>query len=158
MPLKDVKTGTTLASVIDKILKSDYKKLKKSKEFSFDWSVLSEKEVYKICLVNKKKEILGVMALTDRADEYRIHLDLIEVVKSNRGKNKTIDNIAGCLIAFACQLAFDRGYLGFLSLQPKTKLIDLYQDKYGFRQYGRLLAVEGEAADYLIQKYLKDEK
>ncbi|MFK7933603.1 MAG: hypothetical protein AB8G22_08830 [Saprospiraceae bacterium] len=158
MPLKNLKTDETLASVIEKVLKSDYKKLQKSKEFSFDWSVVSEHEVYKIYAVNKNKEVLGVMALVDRPDEYRIHMELIEIMKSNQGKNKTIDHIAGCLIAFACQLAFDRGYFGFLSLQPKTKLIDLYQEKYGFRQYGRLLAVEGEAANYLIQKYLEDEK
>ena len=40
---------------------------------------------------------------------------------------------------------------------PKTKLIDLYQGKYGFRQYGRLLAVEYERSKYLADKYLGDE-
>ena len=45
-----------------------------------------------------------------------------------------------------------------MSLLPKTKLIDLYQNKYGFRQFGRLLAVEGKSSQFLIQKYLFDEE
>jgi len=94
------------------------------------------------------------MSLIDYPEEYRIHLNLIEVSSSNIGKSKKIENIAGCLIAFACQLAFMRGYAGFVSLQPKTRLISLYQNKYGFRQYGRLLAVEQSSARLLINNYL----
>jgi hypothetical protein len=72
----------------------------------------------------------------------------------NKGRTKEIDYIAGCLLAFACELAFERGYFGFVSLQPKTQLIDLYQNRYGFPQYGRLLAVEQASAKQLIDKYL----
>ncbi len=81
-------------------------------------------------------------------------INLIEVTRSNVGKVKKLDNIAGCLIAYACSIAFKKGYGGFVSLLPKTKLIDLYQNKYGFRQYGRLLAVEFESSKYLVDKYL----
>ena len=98
------------------------------------------------------------MSLIDYPDEYRIHLNLIEVEKRNQGQKKEIENIVGCLIAFACQIAFDRDYLGFVSLQPKTRLVDLYQDRYGFRQYGRLLAVEQQSSMALIDKYLNDEQ
>jgi hypothetical protein len=34
----------------------------------------------------------------------------------------------------------------------------LYQKKYGFSQYGRLLAVEGNPSNQLIKKYLSDEE
>jgi hypothetical protein len=88
------------------------------------------------------------------AEEYRIHLNLIELGNKNKGSSKEIDNIAGCLLAFACELAYERGYYGFVSLQPKSQLIDLYQSQYGFRQYGRLLAVEQKSAQRLINKYL----
>ena len=94
------------------------------------------------------------MSVIDYPEEYRIHLNLIEISSSTIGKSKKIENIAGCLIAFACQLAFIRGYAGFVSLQPKTRLIALYQDKYGFRQYGRLLAVEQNSSRLLINNYL----
>lgn len=101
--------------------------------------------------------ILGLISLVDYPEEYRIHLNLIEVGMKNIGKNKEIENIAGFLIAFACQIAFDKDYFGFVSLKPKTHLIDLYQKKYGFRQYGILLAVEQHSSIVLINKYLTDE-
>lgn len=157
MPLKNKRTGKTLRSVIEKVIKSDYKLISKSKEYIFKWSGESNNEVYKIYLKDQNDEILGLISLIDYPEEYRIHLNLIEVGGKNRGRNKEIENIAGCLIAFACQIAFDKDYFGFVSLKPKTRLIDLYQDKYGFRQYGRLLAVEQGLSISLINKYLNDE-
>ncbi len=154
---KDLKSGKTLKSIIEKVMDSNYQLVKSSKQFIFDWKLESKNEVYKIYLLGKEKEILGMMSLKDHPQEYRIHLNLIEIQAKNQGKGKKIDHIAGCLIAFACQLSFARGYFGFVSLQPKTKLISLYQKKYGFRQYGRLLGVEQASANYLIQKYLNDE-
>lgn len=157
MPLVDKETGEILGSSIEEVLESDYDWLDSSKEFSFDWQEEKQNEVYKIYILGKDKEILGMLSIIDYPEDYRIHLNLIEIGISNIGKKKTIENIAGCLIAFTCKLAFMRGYFGFVSLQPKTRLIDLYQDKYGFRQYGRLLAVEQESARQLIKKYLTDE-
>lgn len=90
-------------------------------------------------------------------EEYRVHLNLLEVSTRHQGKNKEIDLIAGCLIAFAAALAIKRGYYGFVSLLPKTELIDHYQDKYGFRQYGRYLGIEGSSSQTLINQYLRHE-
>ncbi len=39
-------------------------------------------------------------------------------------KRKAGTNIAGCLIAFAAEIAIKRGYYGFVSLESKTLLID----------------------------------
>ncbi len=158
MPLKNKETGKGLESLIEKVIDSDYEWIESSKEYSFDWKVERDNEVYKIFLKGKENEILGMMSLIDHQEEFRIHLNLIEIGVSNVGKSKNIENIAGCLIAFACQLAFMRGYFGFVSLQPKTELIELYQEKYGFRQYGRLLAVEQYSSRSLINKYLDYEK
>jgi hypothetical protein len=158
MPLKDRETGESLEAIIERVIESDYRRIKSSKEFDFDWKLEKKNEVYKIYLLDQKKDILGLMSLIDYPEEYRIHLNLIELGNKNKGKSKTIDNIAGCLLAFACDISFVKGYYGFVSLQPKSKLIDLYQDKYGFRQYGRLLAVEQASAQALINKYLSDEK
>jgi len=158
MPLRDKTSGKTLQSVIEKVASSDYSWIRKSKEFRFNWKLEKQNEVYKIYLVDQDEEILGLMSLSDHPGEYRVHINLIEVGASNRGKSKRIEHIAGCLIAFACQVAFDRDYFGFVSLQPKTKLIKLYQEQYGFRQYGRLLAVEQVSAKALINKYLNNEE
>lgn len=157
MKLKDISSGESLPANIEEINEEDQKWIKKSREFSFDWSTEKDYEMYKIYLVEYERNILGVMSLIDRPDEYRIHLNLLEVSESNQGSKKERDHIAGCLIAFAVENAFKRGYYGFVSLEPKTVLIDHYRQKYGFRQYGRYLGIEGTASQLLIDKYLRDE-
>ncbi|MCB9052694.1 MAG: hypothetical protein H6556_24925 [Lewinellaceae bacterium] len=131
--------------------------IKNDKGFRFDWDKEKGNEVYKLYILGEEEQILGIVSLIDMQEELRIHLNLIEVSRKHVGKLKRLDNIAGCLIAFACSIAFKRNYGGFVSLLPKTELIDLYQDKYGFRQYGRLLAVEFESSKLLIEKYIGDE-
>ena len=79
---------------------------------------------------------------------------MLECSKDNVGSNKVYNRIIGCLIAFACQMAFRKNYRGFVSLIPKTGLIRHYRQKYGFEVYGRQLAVQTEAAAALIEKYL----
>lgn len=127
----------------------------KSNRFLFDWSKEKDKHIFKIVKVNdESKEILGLISIINIQEEFRIHINLLEVSKENKGKGKKIDRIAGCLLAFGAQVSFEKGYLGFTSLLPKTELIDLYIKKYGFSQYGRQLAIERKSAIALIQKYL----
>lgn len=150
-------SGELIAVVIGELTATDTARIRRNKEFIFDWELEQSTELYKLYLKDDESQILGLLSLKDYPEELRIHINLIEVIKSQVGKTKTLDHIAGCLIAYACALAFSRGYEGFVSLQPKTRLIDLYQDKYGFRQYGRLLAVEYEISKQLIDKYIGDE-
>jgi hypothetical protein len=89
----------------------------------------------------------------DVSEEFRIHINLIEISNDNKSPNKKIDRVARCLLSFAVQIAFEKGYYGFISLVPKTQLIPLYVEKYGFSQYGRQLAIEGREAIKLIQAY-----
>ena len=157
MKLKDLASGESIIAHIEEINEEDLEWTEKSSEFSFDWSTEKAYEIYKIFLVEDDRKILGIMSLIDRPDEYRIHLNLLEVSKSNQGRKKEIDYIAGCLIAFAVENAFKRGYYGFVSLEPKTVLIDHYRQKYGFSQYGRYLGIEGPTSQLLIEKYVDDE-
>jgi hypothetical protein len=157
MELKHSPSGESLEAAISEVASKDYGAIKKDSNFSFDWGTEKEYEVYKIYLLSDEKTILGLMSLIDIPEEYRIHLNLLEVSKPHQGKGKTIDFIAGCLIAFAAELAIKRGYYGFVSLEPKTLLINHYQSNYGFSQYGRYLGLEGSASQTLINKYLGDE-
>ena len=127
--------------------------------FLFDWELEKDQgfDLYKLYLTESGL-IVGLMSLLDIPEEFRIHLNLIESSKENIGKEKQMDRIPGVLIAFACELAFRKGYGGFVSLVPKTKLIDHYRNKYGFQQYGRMLATEGENSFQLIVKYLENAK
>jgi len=157
MKLIDTKTGEKLDGSIEKLMKSAIKKLKRSKKFTFDWALEIENDVYKINLV-EKEEILGLISLIDYPEEFRLHINLIESSKVYRGKKKLLDNIPGCLIAFTCQLSFEKGYEGFVSLVPKTKLVKYYNKKYGFEQMGNQMAVYYEISNSIIEKYLGNEK
>jgi len=134
----------------------DFDMINKSGQFEFDWSMEKTNHVFKIVRksAEENREIFGLLSVINISEEFRIHINLIENSNKNKGRNKKIDGIAGCLIAFATRLSFEKGYLGFTSLVPKTELIELYVKKYGFSQYGRQLAIEREASRDLIQKYL----
>jgi len=150
---KETKQGFE-AEIIE-VENSDYLKIEKEKQFNFDWSKEKSNHVFKIIAKDPTiVQIFGLISIIDIPRELRIHINLVETSKENTGKSKKIDRIAGCLISFATQVSFEKGYLGFTSLVPKTLLINLYVEKYGFTQYGRQLAIEGKAAIKLIQKYL----
>lgn len=125
--------------------------------FGFNWQDVKDCEIYALQL-SRERLVIGLLALKNIPEELRIEIVLLESSKENVGQSKIYKHIAGCLIAFACRLAFLRGYFGFVSLTPKTRLIEHYKTLYGFEQYGRQLAVDMERAQQLIDKYLTDGK
>ena len=153
MKLLNRKTNQEIEADILEVEKEDYALIKKAKQFDFDWALEKKQLVFKIITLGND-EIQGLLSLKDIQDELRIHVNLVENANSNKGKDKTLDRVAGCLLAYATQLAFEKGYLGFVSLVPKAELIELYVKKYGFTQYGRQLAIDRKTAIQFIQKYL----
>lgn len=146
-------TEETFEAEVVKIEKGEWQKIKRCKQFQFDWA--KEENVFKLVKVGEEnQEVLGLMSLDDIVEELRIHIHLIESSNDNKGKNKIIEGVAGCLLSFAIREAFLKGYSGFVSLLPKSELIDHYVRKYGFTQYGRQLAIEGREAFALTQKYI----
>lgn len=156
MKLKNKKSGKFYKADVKEVEPEDFKWVQKSEQFDFDWRLEKEQanEVYKIFLVDQTDQILGLLSFKDIQDELRIHINLIEVSSQNIGKEKIYDRIAGCLLAYACEIAFEKSYDGFISLVPKTKLINHYCEKYGFQQFGRQLGLGYDAAKELIRKYL----
>ena len=155
MQLLNKETQEEFNAQIIKVEEKDFKKIKKSNQFQFDGSKEKEYHVFKMIRSDDENpEILGLISLINIPEELRIHINLVENSNDNTGKSKKVDGIAGCLIAFAIQVSSEKGYLGFTSLIPKTELIDLYKNKYGFSQFGRQLAIEKRAAITLIQKFL----
>jgi hypothetical protein len=121
--------------------------------FEFDWEQEILYEIYAVRII-KTDEVVGLVALDEVKDESRVEIKLIENSRENRGRSKIYDRIAGCLIGWACYQAYIRGYEGFISLLPKTRLIQHYQNAYGFEQNGRHLALYGKQSHHLIEKYL----
>jgi hypothetical protein len=157
MKLTDKVTGEWVDVAIGQVTATDFTNIRQQEGFGFRWELEQEYGVYKLYIKEDENQILGLLSIKDYPKELRIHIRLIEVVKHQIGQAKTLDGIAGCLIAYACALAFKKGFDGFVSLLPKTNLIGLYQDKYGFQLYGRLLAVESERSKQLIDKYIGDD-
>jgi len=124
--------------------------------FYFDWEKEFEHDIYKITLVNDPR-VLGLMSIQRIPGEQRIEIRLLESARENKGKHKQYDMIAGCLIATACQLSFENGFMGFVSLKPKTELIKLYVEKYNFSPMGNQLFVSGSISETLISKYLEND-
>lgn len=157
MILINTETGERYNGKIEKVGQEELKQLKGNLDFTFDWSKEDKSEVYKIRLKNED-EILGLISLIDVPAEFRIHINLIESAKKHRGRNKKIKNIPDCLISYVCKLSFERGYDGFVSLVPKTELIDYYRDNFGFIEVGAHMAIFMEKSKSLILKYIGNEE
>lgn len=155
MKLWNIKNKSFEEGIIEPISTNDYFEINKSEQFDFEWIKEKKNIVFKL---RKKGEenILGLLSLIDIPKESRLEIHLIEVSKNNIGKQKSIDRIAGCLIAYACDLAFQRGYDGFVSLVSKTKIIKIYKEKYGFQEFGNQLYIQLDRSQFLIKKYLEN--
>lgn len=154
MKLLHIQTQKFHEAEILHLQEEDYDKIAKSKQFEFDWRKERIKyKVYKIFRIEDKEQILGLISMIDIPQELRVQINLIELSKQNVGKDKTYGRIAGCLLAYACERSFEQSFGGFVSLIPKTKLIDHYCSEYGFRRFGRELALDYEESLALIQTY-----
>ena len=156
MRLLRVQTGEEFEAEIRRVKVDELSEIDASGRFGFEWKRERGNEVYKINLKNET-EILGLVSLIDIPREMRIHINLLELESSHIGKKKKLDWIAGCLLAYAANTAFEKGYEGFVSLFPKTELIDVYVNKYGFAKLGIYHFVDGQVSVNLISKYLKHE-
>ncbi len=147
----------------------DFDLVKRDKgRFKFDWHKYKQQdcEVYKLYL-KRTNVIMGLICLIEHpreTGEDAIEINLIELSAENRGTGKQYDNVAGCLIAFACEQSFEMDHDGYVFLKPKTGLLKHYQTKYGFchfpvktedRPMG-IMVLNRNASLKLIKKYLKD--
>jgi len=153
MLLFEKSSGQKIPAKIEPMEHKDFKEIKEKRTFGFNWELEKDNLVFKILRLDTN-EIVGLMSILDFPRELRIEINLIEASKDHVGKNKRLENIAGCLIAYACKISFEKGYLGFVSLIPKTELINHYIEEYGFRQFGNQLAIQLEASEALMLKFL----
>ena len=165
MKVKDVQSGVEFDAEIEPVSKEDFSTIKKDigRFAKFDWSKYKGKEVYQLKLKNGK-QILGLMCIIDHTDPYTnaIEIELLEVAAENVGVDKKIENIGGCLIAFACRESIKRGHDGYVFLIPKTELVKHYINHYGFEHFPMrtserpegFLYLEDYTSRSLIEKYL----
>jgi hypothetical protein len=139
-------------AVIIPVEASELGSIAKSRRFGFDWSDCAG-EIFQVRMENTARTV-GIVSLDVIDSELRVHINLLEVSKENVGREKIYDGVAGCLIAFACTLAFIEEFDGFVSLTPKTRLRKHYIEIYGFEEMGVNLFTDGGNSERLINKYL----
>lgn len=148
------KDGQKKEAIIEPVTSQDYKSIQKEGRFQFDWNNEKKSKVYKVRLTNSN-EIFGLLSLIFNETERWIMINLLECSKENVGEEKKFDRIAGCLIAYACRLAFLEGYDGTVALIPKTVLAQHYMNKYGFEISGRTIFTDRRNSQRLIEEYLR---
>jgi len=113
----NIVTGDSFDTDVTKVEKSELKTLKKA--WKFDWyKEFSQGTVFKLTIKDNPNIIQGLMSLIDGKDH--VFMRLIESAPFNQGKNKMYEGVPGNLVAYACKLAFDNGYDGYVAFEPKT--------------------------------------
>ncbi|UYQ94858.1 hypothetical protein MKQ68_07100 [Chitinophaga horti] len=112
MKVKHLVTNELIEAVVERVTSIDFKLILKEKtRFKwFNWNSYKQHEVYKL-RAEENNKILGLMAIVDHIDPGidAIEIELLEVSFENTGANKEVDDIAGCLIAYACRESFKEG-------------------------------------------------
>lgn len=164
MKIREMETGEEMPVLVEAFTEKDFIDITRNKrQFPhFNWNKYKNREVYKLRMENDTA-ILGAMCITQLGadDGYdAIEINLLEVSAPNTGADKKFENIAGCLIVFACKESFKRGHDGCVFLSPKTNLIDHYTSKYGMTHWpgGKnpgvgFMVIQGIDAYRLIKKY-----
>lgn len=156
MKITEVETGKEHKVLIEPVTNEDYKNITKGK-FYFDWKTEKDQNVCKLRLTDGKT-ILGLISFKHDVKEKRVIINLLSVLKGNRGKGKQYDRIAGTLIGFACREAQKHyGRDACVCFIPKTvnKLKEHYIEKYGMIPAGRYyIFLEGLALLKILNEYV----
>ena len=129
--------------------------------WQFNWRQMSRKKgalLFKLTQVASPNVIEAMLMLTILNGEM-VYMNAIELAPHNYGSNGTFSNAAGIMLGYACLKSFQLGkghYRGYVSFDSKTKLIQLYETKYGaIRAMGQKMFFDDYAGQALIKRYLK---
>jgi hypothetical protein len=153
----NVITGDNFQTVVSVLDNHDLKSVSKRNGWLFNWKSelqLPDRDVYKLTIEGNPEIIQGLISITERDDHVYMHL--IESAPFNLGKNKVYIGVPGNLVAFACRLAFHRGFEGYVSFTSKSQLIEHYRKTLGAINIGgNLMVINTVSALKLIDKYFK---
>lgn len=156
--LRQSKTDQTVEASIEEIQRYDI--LRKLDGWNFAWSQLATEgdgRLYGMTVSASSDSFENMLMLT-MTDNELVYMICIEVAPHNYGSVGLYENVAGCLLAFACLKSFEEGngnYSEYVSFDSKTQLVQLYEPKYGARRAkGTKMFFNPEAGARLIQNYL----
>ena len=130
---------------------------KHSKKKNFETYILISEET------SEKIEGCLIFEMKDKVEPYMAY---VEIAPHNKGTVKEYENVAGCLIAYACRLSFTKGegdFQGWLAFdvleenkEDEIKLMAMYSQKYNalkFRETTMVIPPQG--GQKLIEEFLK---
>jgi hypothetical protein len=150
-------SGDTFDTMIERLEPGDTGLLKGG-AWQFDWEReinSPRREVYKLTTTENPSIIQGLISLEDLGDHIFVHL--IENAEFNKGRQKLFEGVPGNLFAFACKLAFEKGYGGTIVFESKTALIHHYERILGAQLlWGIRMLINTPEATKLVRQYFKD--
>lgn len=155
--ITNVTTGDNFQTVVSILDNHGLKSVTKRNGWLFNWKSeykLYDRDVYKLTIEGNPEVIQGLISISEREDHVYMHL--IESAPFNLGQNKVYFGVPGNLVAFACRLAFHRGFEGYVSFTSKSQLIEHYRKSLGAINIGgNLMVINTISALKLIDKYYK---
>ena len=155
--IKEVASGREVRTEVIRVFSVHARQIKKG-DWSFDWHGelnTPGREVYKLIARDEPDRIQGLLCVEDAGDHVFAHL--LESARPNRGKAKRYAGVPGNLMAYACQLAFDKGYLGFVVFVSKSALIAHYAETLKAQVLrGNRMVLDTAAARYLVDRYFTE--
>ncbi|SDC63465.1 hypothetical protein SAMN04487894_103173 [Niabella drilacis] len=135
--------------------------------FNFKKNTLKEKLQTFVLICEETPDIIEGCLSFKMKDTIEPYMAYVEIAPHNKGRHKRYEQVAGCLIAFACRLSFIHGagaYKGWLAFdvfeenkEDEIKLMAVYCKKYGAVKFGdTTMLISPEAGEHLINKYLKN--
>lgn len=151
-------SGDSFQTDVLRFSKTDLKQVSKKHGWNFNWKTEFDdlaKEVYKLVILSSPNIIQGVVSLS--IESGYVLMNLLESAPFNIGKNKLYEGVAGNLVAYACKIAFQRGFYGHIAFDAKTNLIDHYVKTLdAYHVGGSRMIIYMPAAKQLVEKYFKD--
>ncbi len=154
--IRNRENGKQYRATITKMREKDFDKIKSSNQFDkFEWSglITNRGEVFKLV---KSGAILGLMqfARYDIWTEEVFELTKLELSKENRRTSKKYENIAGCLIAYAC-LKSIKTFTGEIAIYYSKETKAHYIARYGMTAHDEYYVKSDKINSMrLIKEYL----
>lgn len=154
--IESVLTGEVFKT---ELLLTDISKVKtlNKKDWVFDWKkecLTDCRLTYRLVTLDNPRLVHGLISLSIMQDH--IYMQLIEIANFNKGKEKKYFGVAGNMVAFACKLAFEKGFDGIVVFESKTRLITHYQLSLGAKILaGNRMFIDSRESLSLVKRYFK---
>jgi hypothetical protein len=152
--IENTLTGESVETEIVRLQQQDAAILRKLK-WQFDWYKEFHEpntEIHALIAKGNPSVWHGLVSSEDRRDHMFMHL--IESAPFNMGRDKLFAGVMGNLVAFLCKNSFEKGYMGAVAFEAKTRLIEHYKKELGAQLFTpNRMFIDTPEAIKLLRKY-----